>query len=457
MKKNMLICAPVSSRSGYGAHARDLVTSLINHDKYHIKIMDVPWGTTPRNALTEDTTINNNKIKQHLLNPGESLNQQPDIYVDIRIPNEFQTHGKFNIGITAGIETTAVSQNWIEGCNKMDLIIVPSQHSKRGFVDSIYDKVQNLPDGKQQKVGELKLEKPMEVLFEGADENVYKPLSVKEIDSKFFDWLNDEVPERFAYLHVGQWGKGNIGDDRKDIGTLIRTFYEVFANSKKQPALILKSCGATFSILDREECLSKIRQIKDMFPKGFKLPNVYLLHGSLSDEEMNYLYNHPKVKSFVTFTHGEGFGRPLLEATMTGLPVIATGWSGHLDFLNPVECLLLNGELKQVPKSAVWKDIVIEQSQWFHADPTFSRNSLKHSFENHEVAKRKAKSLMDKNRGKFTLNKMTDEFGVILEKYLKNVPQQVSLNLPKLKKVNQDKNKIKLPKLKKVGKTEATI
>ena len=58
MKKNMLICAPVSSRSGYGAHARDLVTSLINHDKYHIKIMDVPWGTTPRNALTEDTTIN---------------------------------------------------------------------------------------------------------------------------------------------------------------------------------------------------------------------------------------------------------------------------------------------------------------------------------------------------------------------------------------------------------------
>ena len=150
----MLICAPVSSRSGYGAHARDLVTSLINHDKYHIKIMDVPWGTTPRNALTEDTTINNNKIKQHLLNPGEALNQQPDIYVDIRIPNEFQTHGKFNIGITAGIETTAVSQNWIEGCNKMDLIIVPSQHSKRGFVDSIYDKVQNLPDGKQQKVGE---------------------------------------------------------------------------------------------------------------------------------------------------------------------------------------------------------------------------------------------------------------------------------------------------------------
>ena len=447
MKKLMLICAPVSSRSGYGDHARDLVRSFLDLNKFIIKIIDVPWGETPRNGL--DGELDKNIIE--CLLPEPKLNQQPDVYVDIRIPNEFQAFGKVNIGITAGIETTAVSNVWIEGCNKMDLVIVPSEHSKEGFVKALYEKMQNLPNGEQQKVGELRLEKPIEVLFEGVDENVFKPIDNSSLD------LVDDIKEDFAFLHVGLWGKGGYGEDRKDIGTLIKTFYESFANKKKQPALILKTSGATYSILSKKDILDKINGIKNMFPSDWKLPNVYLLHGDLTDEEMNYLYNHPKVKSFVTFTHGEGFGRPLLEATMTGLPVIATGWSGHLDFLNPVECLLLNGELKQVPKSAVWKDIVIEQSQWFHADPTFSRNSLKHSFENHEVAKRKAKSLMDKNRGKFTLNKMTDEFGVILEKYLKNVPQQVSLNLPKLKKVNQDKNKIKLPKLKKVGKTEATI
>ena len=59
----MLICAPVSSRSGYGAHARDLVTSFIDHEKYNIKIMDVPWGQTPRNALVEENEINT-KIKK---------------------------------------------------------------------------------------------------------------------------------------------------------------------------------------------------------------------------------------------------------------------------------------------------------------------------------------------------------------------------------------------------------
>ena len=450
MKKNMLICAPVSSRSGYGAHARDLVTSFIDHEKYNIKIMDVPWGQTPRNALVEENKINT-KIKSHVLNPGEQVKVQPDIYVDIRIPNEFQQIGKFNIGITAGIETSAVSQVWLEYCNKMDLVIVPSEHSKSGFVNSVYDKMQNLPDGQQQKIGELKLEKPMEVLFEGADEDIYKPLSKDEIDSEFFDWLNNEVPEKFAYLHVGQWGKGGIGEDRKDIGTLVKTFYEVFANKKKQPALILKTCGATFSVMDREECKRKIQLIKDMFPKGVKLPNVYLLHGSLSDVEMNYLYNHPKVKCMVSFTHGEGFGRPLLEATMTGLPVIATGWSGQLDFLNPVECLLLNGELRQIPKSAVWKDIVIEQSRWFYADPSFCRNSLNHSIQNYDTFKKKGKALMKKNRDKFTLKEMTNGLDKIVSKYLKNVPQQVSLNLPKLKKVSKEENKIKLPKLKKVG------
>ena len=172
MKKLMLICAPVSSRSGYGDHARDLVRSFIEHDKYDIKIMDVPWGDCPRNALNNNT---DKQIVDCILSEPK-LDRQPDVYVDIRIPNEFQPVGKFNIGITAGIETTAVSDKWIEGCNKMDLIIVPSNHSKKGFVSSVYDKIQQGPDGQQQKIGELKLEKPIEALFEGIDEDIYKPL-----------------------------------------------------------------------------------------------------------------------------------------------------------------------------------------------------------------------------------------------------------------------------------------
>jgi len=456
MKRLILICAPVTSRSGYGAHARDLVSSLLKDDKYDIKIQDVRWGDCPRNAL-DLNNLNDKKIFDCILKEPK-IDRKPDIYIDIRIPNEFQQIGNINIGITAGVETTIVSGNWLEACNKMDLIIVPSEHSKGGFVNTIYDKIQNLPDGQQQQVGEMKIEKPIEVLFEGADEDIYKPLSKDEIDSEFFDWLNNEVPEKFAFLSVGQWAQGNYGEDRKDLGKTIKVFYETFANQKKQPALIMKTSGASYSVMDKEATIEKMNNIKSMFPSDWKLPNVYLLHGDLSNEEMNYLYNHPKVKSFLSFTHGEGFGRPLLEATMTGLPVIVSNWSGHIDFLDGNKSILLNGELQQVPPSVVWKDIILAESKWFVVNEIEASKAIKSMFEDNKTFKKKAKELMDINRNKFTLNKMSDKFNSIIQKYLDNSPAQVSLNLPKLKKVSDSKSespKIKLPKLKKL--TEATV
>ena len=432
MKKLMLITAPVTSRSGYGDHARDLVHSFIEHDKFDIKIWDVPWGECPRNALDAENENDRKLLSRILKEP--SVDRQPEVYVDIRIPNEFETHGKFNIGITAGIETTIVSQEWIEGCNKMDLIIVPSKHSKNGFLQSIYDKVKNLPDGKKEKIGELRLEKPMEVLFEGADEDIYKPLKEKEIDNQFLNDINEKIKEDFAFLFVGQWGKGNFGEDRKDIFKLIKIFFEAFANKKEQPALVLKTNGATYSIMDREECISKIKQVKEMFPSDWKLPNVYLLHGSLSDVEMNYLYNHPKMKTFVSITHGEGFGRPLLEASMVGLPVIASNWSGHVDFLDENNSLLIGGDLKEIPNSVVWKSILVKGSGWFNCNENMVYKALNYSFNELEDIETKANNLMKKNREKFTLKNMSKKLDDIINSHLKGLPQQVELNLPKLKK-----------------------
>ena len=443
MKKLMLICAPVSSRSGYGDHARDLVRSFIEHDKYDIKIFDVPWGDCPRNALDEKT---DKKIIDSIL-PHPKMDRQPDVYVDIRIPNEFQQHGRFNIGITAGIETTVVSNNWIEGCNKMDLVIVPSEHSKKGFVETIFDKVQQLPNGQQQKVGELKIEKPIEVLFEGADEDIYKSIENTSLD------LLDDISEDFVFLSVGQWGKGDYGEDRKDLSKMIKVFYESFANKEKQPALILKTNGATYSIMDREDCLKKIKQVKSMFPTDWKLPNVYLLHGSLSDKEMNKLYNHPKVKVMTSITHGEGFGRPLLEATMCGLPVIASAWSGQMDFLDSEKSILIGGKLTDVPESVVWEDIIVKNSQWFNVNETQFYKALNYCFEKYEEVHSKALELMKINREKFTLNKMTEKLDGIVNNYLKNVPQQVGISLPKLKSSkpkNSEPAKVSLPKLKKI-------
>jgi hypothetical protein len=228
MKKFILICAPFTSRSGYGDHARSIFYALYQAKKYEIKVLDVRWGDTPRNFLQKDNPLHK-PLLDAILNTLQ-IDRQPDIYIDIRIPNEFETHGKYNIGITAGIETNIVSINWIDGCNKMDLVIVPSEHSKGGFINAIYDKMQNLPDGKQQKIGESKVETPIEVVFEGSDETIFKPLKVNEINKKVLKEVNTIVKEDFAFLFVGQWIKGGYGEDRKDIAKLIKIFIETFAN-----------------------------------------------------------------------------------------------------------------------------------------------------------------------------------------------------------------------------------
>ncbi len=449
MKKLVLMCAPFTSRSGYGDHARSIFYALHQTEKYEIKLLDVRWGDTPRNFLQKDNSTH--KLVLDAILDSQQLNTQPDIYIDIRIPNEFETYGKYNIGITAGIETNAISTKWVEGCNKMDLVIVPSNHSREGIVNVVYDKMQNLPDGKQQKVGELRVDKTVEVIFEGTDETIFKSLKVNEINKSILNKINTIVEEDFAFLFVGQWVKGGYGEDRKDIGKLIKVFIETFANLKKQPALILKTSGATFSIIDREEILRKIKEVQRKFPQDWSLPNIYLLHGDLTDKEMNDLYNHPKIKCMVSFTHGEGFGRPLLEASMVGLPIIASAWSGHIDFLNPNYALLLKGSLEQVPASAVWEDIIIPESKWFVIDEHSAYSALKFAFENKIEIKEKAKRLMRDNRKKYTLNNMTELLNEVVDKHVKHLDGPTQLNLPKLKKVGENEPpKIKLPKLKKI-------
>ena len=443
MKPMVLVTAPVGTRSGYGAHSRDICRSLISLDKYDVRIWPVRWGNTPQNALSEQNEEDKPIIQRLLASP--EVERQPDVHIHIVVPNEFQPIAKFNIGITAGIETTVVPPAWIEGLNKMDLNIVPAKFVKDTIVNTKFDKHD---ENTKQKIGELKNEKPVEVLFEGADTNLYKP--VKEFSKELVEELKG-IKEDFCFLHVGHWLQGNVGEDRKDIGMLVKTFYETFKNQKQQPALILKTSGATPCILDREEIMEKINNIKHGFGKA-ELPNVYVLHGDLRDEEMNQLYSYPKIKAHVSFTHGEGFGRPLLEASLSEKPVIASNWSGHIDFLTN-DSILLPGNLVKTPNGSFPKEFVIEGAHWFQVNYQYASNVLREIYKNHSKYLTKAKKQAIINKQKFSLDAMTKEIGNILDKYLpkfEEQPQKVDLKLPKLKKVTPPK-KVELPKLKKVN------
>ena len=445
MKPLVLVTAPVGTRSGYGSHSRDIVRSLIAMDKFDIKIWPVRWGSTPQNALNEKNLYDKPIIERLLGDPN--MNRQPDIHFHIVVPNEFQAMGKYNIGITAGLETTLCPPEWIEGLNRMNLNIVPAKFIKEGLEKTVFDKHDNQT---KEKVGTIKCETPIEVLFEGADTEIYKP--TKEFSKELVDELKG-IKEDFCFLFVGHWLQGGLGNDRKDLGMLIKTFLETFKNKKKQPALILKTSGATPCILDREDILSKIKQIRATV-EG-KTPNIYVLHGDLSDEEMNEMYNYPKVKAHVSFTHGEGFGRPLLEASLSEKLVIAPNWSGHVDFLSGGNSILLPGDLNDVKKESFPKNMYMKEAQWFTANYNYASKMLRDVFDNYSKYVVKGKKLAIVNQTKFSLDAMTKKFEEILDKHLPKFeehPIPVDLKLPKLKKVGdvKERPKIELPKLKRV-------
>ena len=442
-KPLVLVTAPVATRSGYGSHSRDICRSLISMDKYNVKIFPVRWGTTPQNALNDADP--NDKVIIDRLMVDVNLERQPDVHIHIVIPNEFQPVAKYNIGITAGIETTACPPEWIEGMNRMDLNIVPSKFTKETLENMSFDRVD---DKSKEKIGELKVNKPIEVLFEGTDTNIFKKTKVfsKELTDKF-----SKIKEDFCFLFVGHWLQGDLGNDRKDLGMLVKTFLETFKNVKNSPALLMKSSGATFSLIDKREMLDKIEDIKKSVDAKV-LPNIYLLHGDLTDDEMNELYNHPKVKSHVTFTHGEGFGRPLLEASISQKPVIAPNWSGHVDFLTKNLSVLLGGSMKKVSKQSFQKGIYVKDSYWFTVNYQMASKVLKNVFQNYKRFALNSAKQGTINKSRFSLNKMTEIFEKVLDDNVPEFPTEVKLKLPKLKKVKDtEPPKITLPTLKKVN------
>ena len=436
-----LVTAPVATRSGYGAHSRDICRALISLDTYDVKIWGVRWGNCPMNALNTEDPNDKIIIDRMLQNP--QLPKQPELHIHIVIPNEFQQFGKYNIGITAGLEMTACPPKWIEGMNKMNMNIVPSNFVKNTMSTIVFD----ITDEKtKQKKGELKNEKPIEVLFEGTDTNIFK--KTNEFSKQLVDEMNN-VEETFNFLYTGHWLQGDLGKDRKDTGMMLKVFLETFKNMKRRPGLIMKTSGATFSVLDRELMLEKIESIKKTIEGN--LPNIYLLHGDFEDTEMNELYNHPKVKAHINLTHGEGFGRPLLEASISQKPVIAPNWSGHIDFLHKDLALLLGGALQNVERGSVPDDYMVDGTQWFTVNYQQASAVMKDVYKSYKKYTLNAKKLGMVNKSKFSLDAMTRELGKILDKYVPEFPKEIKLELPKLKKVNSNvAPKIKLPKLKKV-------
>ena len=427
-KPVVLIAGSVTTVSGYGSRARDIARVLIKSNKYDVRIMPLKWGETPETALSSDNE--DDKIILERLERG-NITYKPDIFIHITIPNEFATIGKYNIGITAGIETTICNPEWIVGCNRMDLVLVSSKHSADVFKNISFDKRDNNTNAIIER---LQLKKPVEVLFEGVNVDVFnnKPDTALEIVKRL-----DEIPESFCFLFVGHWLQGELGHDRKDVGMLIKTFIDTFKNKqrKNQPALILKTSQAGFSITEYQMIYNKIQDIIGNFNiKNY--PPIYVIEGQLSDMEMNAIYNHKKIKAMVSFTKGEGFGRPLIEFAAIGKPVIASGWSGQLDYLNPEHHVLLPGSLNKVHPSAV-NNWIVEGSEWFTVNYSIASSRLRDVYSKYNEYKKRAYTYRNEICSNFSL----DAMGTKLMEYIDNI------NKYKNNEITPKMTKLKLPTL----------
>lgn len=409
-KVTCVVSACPDTYSGYGRRSLDFIKQLLLiKPDWDIKILSQRWGDT-RMGFLEDS--GEWEVLSRVV-PG--VDKKPDVWIQITVPNEFQPVGRYNIGVTAAIETTLCDPSWIEGCNRMDLVLVSSEHGKRSIADVRYTN--------QANGAELKLVKPMEVLFEGIDTDIY----FKQPEPKKAAALKD-LKNSWNFLCVGHWLQGNFGEDRKNIAYTIKAFLETFKDVEQAPGLILKTSHATTSYIDQDTLIDQIYDIRETVAYKKSLPNIYLLHGDLTDQEINEVYNDPRVKALVSLTKGEGYGRPLAEFATIGKPIMVSGWSGHLDFLKEKGTVFVGGKLDKVHPSAVQPHMILAEASWFRPDDTQVVAGFREIYKNYSkwlvAAEQQAKTLrITKNLGA-----MGARLEELLDQYV-SIP--VEINLPK--------------------------
>ena len=406
------ISACPDSYSGYGRRSLDVIKELLRlRPDWNIEILSQRWGDTRRGYLEDHEEW---EVISHIVN---SLTRQPDVWIQITVPNEFTPVGKYNIGITAAMETNLVDSSWIEGCNRMNLVLTSSEHGRQSLIGSTYS---------NQQTGQvLRVTTPVKVLFEGIDSSIY----FKEDEPKKSPVLAD-LKNSWNFLCMGHWMQGIFGEDRKNIGYTIKAFLETFKDQDKAPGLVLKTSQAIASNLDKEVIVSRIYEILESVQYTKKLPSIYLLHGDLTDAEINSVYNDPRIKAMVSFTKGEGYGRPLAEFASIGKPIVVSGWSGHRDFLDEKYTMYVGGTLEKVHPSAVQPHMILAEASWFRPNDGQAMAGLREMFNNYPIWLKKAE-IQGRNLSiTRNLGAMGELLDTILEENVPDFPEKVELVIP---------------------------
>jgi len=330
--RNVLIRAPLLSISGYGVHSRQIYRWLKTYEDINVRTHIVNWGRT---SWLVNPDLHDGLVGD-IMKSSTSEHKGFDLSIQVQLPNEWDPNlSRINVGVTAAVETDRCNPEWVECCNKMDAIIVPSNHTKNVLMNS----------------GNLNV--PVYVIGESYFDEIETP-QLPELDIE----LNTD----FNFLILGQMTGNNSENDRKNMFNTLKWLCEEFKNDP-DVGIIVKTNSGRGTKIDRKLTGNILRNVLKQIRPG-PYPRIHFLHGNMSQSEIASLYRNKKVKALVSCTRGEGFGLPLLEASASGLPVIATNWSSHPEFLNLGKWLKLPYELKEIDESRIDNSIFMQGSMW---------------------------------------------------------------------------------------------
>ena len=384
----VLLRAPLLTSSGYGVHSRQIFEAIEKIPGIELDVECLSWGNTPwlLNGKTNDGLIE--RIMKH----SKKITPPYELSVQVQLPDEWDVSlAHNNIGISAVVETDRCNPKWIDACNKMDHVVVPSEFTKSVL----------------KKSGVLTTE--VSVIPEWFNQYILN-------DSKLSIEKDIQLKTKNNFLILGQMGSSNAKDDRKNIFNTIRWICHNFKN-RDDVGIVLKTNMGRNTTIDKKITLNIIKQMKQYI--GETKVKIYLLHGVMSDKEISSLYFHKDIKCLVTATRGEGYGLPIIEAAAAGIPIIATNWSGHLQFLKKGYFLPVDYKLAEISETRVDNRIFFEGFKWAEPSEDSFKKCLNEIIENYEYFKEKAVQNKKYIRNNFSKNKITNIYKDLIAKFLR--------------------------------------
>ncbi len=378
MRKTVLFRAPALSLSGYGTHARQIFRWLKDRD-IDLTVDLTPWGITSWHVNPDAEGGLIGEIMKRTGNPKKT----PDVTISLQLPNEWQpVSGAINVGMSAIVETDRCLPAWVDACNRMDRVIVPSRFSESVLRAS----------------GKLTVD--TRVVHESFPDEILKIDTGLELP---------EVKTPVNFLMVGQVTGMKPDLDRKNLFYAVKWFCEEFSG-RNDVSLIIKTNLGTNSSYHRNQLNSIFGAVLKEVRKGNQFPLVHLVNGEMTTQEMAQLYRSKKIKALITLTRGEGFGLPILEAAASDLPVICVDWSGHMDFMGLGKHISIQHSLVEIPQERVDGSIFIKGSKWAQANEADFKKKVRKFYASYETPRKWAIDLGKTVREKFSFDAIAAQY-----------------------------------------------